>query len=108
MSREGFPLGYELFDGNRVDVTTVEEIVAEMEKRYGQAQRVWVMDRGMVSEHNLEWLRAGKRRYLVGTPRSQMKQWAKELTEKDGWKKVREGLEVKQCCGPDGTGMSHV
>lgn len=102
VSREGYPLGYEVFDGNRVDVTTVEEIVEEMEARYGKAGRVWVMDRGMVSEENLEWLRDGERRYLVGTPRAQMKRWARELTASEGWKQVREGLEVKQCEGPDG------
>jgi len=43
------PLGYEVFAGNRTDVTTVEEIVTTMERRYGQARRVWVMDRGMAS-----------------------------------------------------------
>ncbi len=102
VSREGYPLGYDVFDGNRVDVTTVEDIVEEMEKRYGKAGRVWVMDRGMVSEENLEWLQAGDRRYLVGTPRTQMKRWARELSAQEGWKKVREGLEVKQCQGPDG------
>ena len=74
-----------------------------MERRYGQAGRVWVMDRGMVSEDNLEFLRAGGRRYLVGTPRAEMKRWARELSASEGWKQVREGLEVKQCAGPDGT-----
>jgi transposase len=103
VSREGYPLGYEVFDGNRVDVTTVEEIVEEMERRYGKAGRVWVMDRGMVSEDNLEWLREGGRRYLVGTPRTEMKRWARELSASEGWKEVRDGLEVKQCKGPDGT-----
>jgi len=103
VSREGYPLGYEVFDGNRVDVTTVEDIVEEMERRHGKAGRVWVMDRGMVSEHNLEWLREGGRRYLVGTPRTEMKRWARELSAAEGWRKVRDGLEVKQCEGPDGT-----
>jgi transposase len=102
VTREGYPLGYEVFDGNRVDVTTVEEIVEKVEGQYGQAGRVWVMDRGMCSEENLEWLREGDRRYLVGTPRSEMKKWAKELTESDGWAHVREGLEVKICEGPEG------
>jgi transposase len=102
VSREGYPVGYEVFDGNTVDVTTVEEIVEEMERRYGHAGRVWVMDRGMVSEENLEWLRAGGRRYLVGTPRSEMKRWARELNASEGWTRVRDGLEVKQCAAPDG------
>ena len=102
VTRDGYPLGYEVFDGNRVDVTTVEEIVEAMEARYGKAGRIWVMDRGMVSEDNLQWLREGNRRYLVGTPRSELKQWEKELVDKRGWEQVREGLEVKICAGPDG------
>jgi transposase len=103
VTRDGYPLGYEVFDGNRVDVTTVEQIVEAMEERYGKAGRVWVMDRGMVSEANLEWLREGQRRYLVGTPKSELRKWERELIEKDGWQDVREGLEVKICPGPDGT-----
>jgi len=102
VTRDGYPLGYEVFDGNRVDVTTVEEIVEEMEARYGKAGRVWVMDRGMVSEDNLQWLREGKRRYLVGTPRSELKKWERELVDREGWQDVRDGLEVKICPGPEG------
>jgi len=70
VTREGMPLGYEVFAGNRTDVTTVEEIVEAMEARYGLAQRIWVMDRGMTSEDNLTSLRDSGRRYLVGTPRA--------------------------------------
>lgn len=102
VTRDGFPLGYELFDGNRVDVSTVEDIVGEMEERYGKAGRIWVMDRGMTSAHNLEWLRQGGRRYLIGTPRSEMKKWQRELIDRDGWRSIRDGLEVKLCQGPDG------
>ena len=102
VTRDGFPLGYELFDGNRVDVTTVEEVVVAMESRYGKANRVWVMDRGMTSENNLAWLRAGARKYLVGTPRCELKKWEREMVERDGWSAIREGLEVKLCPGPDG------
>lgn len=102
VTRDGYPLGYEIFDGNRVDVTTVEEIVEEMEARYGKAGRVWVMDRGMVSEDNLQWLREGQRRYLVGTPRSELKKWERELVDREGWQDVRDGLEVKICPGPEG------
>jgi hypothetical protein len=97
VTRDGYPLGYEVFDGNRVDVTTVEEIVEEMEKRHGKAGRIWVMDRGMVSEDNLQWLREGQRRYLVGTPKSELKKWERELVDRDGWQDVRDGLEVKIC-----------
>ena len=67
VSREGMPLGYEVFDGNRTDVTTVEEIVEKIEAQYGSAGRIWVLDRGMVSEENLEYLGAGGRQYIVGT-----------------------------------------
>lgn len=102
VTREGYPLGYEVFAGNRVDVTTVEEIVEKIEGAYGRAGRVWVMDRGMCSEDNLQWLREGGRRYLIGTPRTEMRKWAKELAEAEGWREVREGLEVKICRGPGG------
>jgi transposase len=101
VTRDGFPLGYEVFDGNRTDVTTVEEIVEKMEAQYGKAKRVWVMDRGMTSEANLEWLREGGRKYLVGTPRSELRKWERELVEERGWDKVRAGLEVKICRNPD-------
>jgi hypothetical protein len=69
VSPEGMPIGYEVFAGNRTDVTTVEDIVEAMETRYGLAQRIWVMDRGMTSAANLEWLRETGRRHLVGTPK---------------------------------------
>jgi transposase len=72
-----------------------------MEGRYGKADRVWVMDRGMVSEENVKFLAEGGRRYVVGTPRSLLKRYEKELPAKD-WSVVREGLEVKLCPGPDG------
>jgi transposase len=94
-------LGYEVFAGNRVDVTTVDEMVEAIEGRYGRAGRIWVMDRGMVSEENLAWMREGGRRYLVGTPKSELKRWERELVDRRGWKEVREGLEVKICRGPE-------
>ena len=68
VTTEGLPLAYEVFDGNRADVTTVEEMVELMEKHYGVADRIWVLDRGMVSEENLDYLCEKKARYLVGTP----------------------------------------
>ena len=101
VSKEGFPLGYEVFNGNRADVTTVEDIVEKIEDQYGSAGRVWVMDRGMVSEENLEFLREGERHYIVGTPKSQLKRYEQELLKAD-WHEVREGLEVKLCPSPDG------
>jgi transposase len=102
VTREGIPLGYEVFDGNRVDVTTVEEIVGTMEARFGIAGRVWVMDRGMTSAANLAWLQKTGRRYLVGTPKSDLKKFAAQITDARDWQSVREGVEAKLCAGPDG------
>ena len=101
VSKDGFPVGYEVFAGNRADVTTVEDIVEKVEAQYGSAGRIWVMDRGMISEENLGYLRAGGRRYIVGTPRGQLRRFERELL-RDDWQKVREGLEVKLCPSPDG------
>ena len=102
VTRNGMPLGYEVFDGNRVDVTTVEEIVATMEARYGLVQRIWVMDRGMMSAENITWLQQTGRRYLIGTSRSEMRKWSRQLTEEHDWTTVHEGVEVRLCTGPDG------
>ena len=101
---EGLPLSFEVFAGNRTDVTTVEEIVTKMEDKYGQAQRVWVMDRGMVSEKNIAFLRARNARYLVGTPKSQLREFEKQLLDKEGWQSVQEGLEARLIAHPDGAG----
>jgi transposase len=94
VSRCGMPLGYEVFPGNTADVSTVEQIVTLMEQRYGKSNRIWVMDRGMVSEKNLAFLRKEGRRYLVGTPKSLLKKYEQELLS-DDWHKIREGIEVK-------------
>jgi len=102
VTREGMPLGYELFAGNRTDVTTVKEIVGTMETRYGVAQRIWVMDRGMTSAANLAWLRETGRRYLVGTPKSELRRWAPQLADAQDWHTVRDGVDAKQCPGPEG------
>ena len=101
VSREGLPLGYEVFNGNRHDVTTVEDMVTKIESQYGRSGRIWVMDRGMLSEDNLEFLQSQKRRYIIGTPKSQLKHFEQELLSTD-WEKIREGLEVKACPSPDG------
>lgn len=94
VSRCGMPLGYEVFSGNTADVTTVEHIVEPLEKRYGKSDRIWVMDRGMVSEDNIAFLREGNRRYIVGTPKSMLKKFEHEML-KDDWTNIRDGLEVK-------------
>jgi len=99
---EGLPIGYEIFAGNTADVTTVEEMVEVMEEKYGQAQRIWVMDRGMISEENIDFLRERKARYLVGTPKSQLKIFEAQLLDKEHWAQVQEGVEVKLVAHPDG------
>jgi transposase len=103
VSREGMPLGYELFSGNTTDVTTVQQIVQSMEDRFGKVNRVWVMDRGMVSAENIAWLNSTGRRYVIGTPRSELRRFAKQIGEKTDWRQIREDIEVKICSGPDGS-----
>ena len=97
VTREGMPLGYEVFDGNTTDVTTVQTIVGTMEARYGLAQRIWVMDRGMRSQRNIQWLQETGRRYLVGAPRSPLDSFGQEVMSAHGWQSVHDGVEVKLC-----------
>ncbi len=101
VNSEGFPFSYETFDGNRADVSTMETILRMVERKYGKARRIWVMDRGIVSEENLAAIRKRGGQYLVGTPRSQMKQFAEELL-KDDWIRVRPEGEVKKVAIPQG------
>jgi len=101
VTTDGLPLAFEVFDGNRNDATTVEEIVRVMEKKYGKARRLWVLDRGMVNEDNLAFIRERDGRYIVGTPRSMLRKYEQELTE-SGWTSIYEDLEVKLCASPDG------
>jgi transposase len=101
VTRDGFPLGYGVFAGNRSDVTTVEEIVETMESRYGKVNRIWVMDRGMASSDNFEFLNEKARQYIVGANRGQLKNYEAELLKKD-WQTVHAGLEVKRVESPDG------
>ncbi len=98
---EGFPLSYETFDGNRSDVTTVEAVLRMVERKHGKARRVWVFDRGIVSEENLEALRRRGGQYLVGTPRAKLKQFEQELLA-EGWEGVRPDVEVKLVSVPQG------
>jgi transposase len=99
---EGLPLSFEVFAGNRPDVTTVEHIVRAMEEKYGAAARIWVMDRGMVSADNIAFLRERKARYLVGTPKSWLRAHEATLLEQDDWQQVQAGLEVRLVEHPDG------
>ena len=101
VNNEGFPFSYETFDGNRTDVSTMETILRMVERKYGKARRIWVFDRGIVSEENLEAIRKRDGQYLTGTPRSQMKQFEAELL-KDDWTRVRPEVEVKKVAIPGG------
>ncbi len=101
VNSEGFPFSYETFDGNRADVSTMETILRMVERKYGKARRIWVFDRGIVSEENLAAIRKRGGQYLVGTPRSQMKQFEAALV-KDDWTRVRPEVEVKKVAIPQG------
>ncbi len=104
---EGLPLAYEVFDGNRTDVTTVEEIVEMMRHKYGHERRTWVMDRGMVSEDNLKMLREADASYLIGTPKGMLKHFEQDLLAQD-WEQVEADVEVKLRPSPDGENETFV
>lgn len=98
---EGLPVGYEVFAGNRADVTTLDDMLALLEERYGQARRVWVFDRGIVSEANLAALRERGARYVVGTPKPMLRRFEAQLLE-GGWTQAAEsGVEVKTARHPE-------
>jgi transposase len=98
---DGFPLGYEVFAGNTHDSKTVQTIVSAMEARHGVVGRVWIADRGMASAQNLAWLRQTGRRYIIGAPKASLRQFAAELATADGWREIRQGIEVKLARWPD-------
>jgi transposase len=104
---DGLPLAYEVFAGNRADVTTVEDMVDLMERKYGRAQRIWAMDRGMVSEENLEYLREKGALYIVGTPRGRLRKFEQQLLTQADWQEVEHGVEVKLVDHPAGQGQEH-
>jgi transposase len=89
VTAEGFPLGYEVYAGNTHDSMTVQTIVEALEKKYGTLDRVWVMDRGMVSEANLKFLRERGGKYIVGTPKQMLRQFEQHLIEQD-WSQAAE------------------
>ena len=93
---DGLPLAYEMFPGNTADKTTLRDMLARIQKRYGQAERIWVMDRGIPTEAVLAELRqsGAKVSYLVGTPKGRLTQLEQALAEKP-WQQVRPQLRVK-------------
>ena len=90
----GFPLSYEVFSGNRRDVTTLEEILDAIEQKYGSDSRIWVCDRGLVSEANLEIFESRGCHYLVGTPRSELAKFEVDLLS-NTWTQIQEDVEVQ-------------
>ena len=99
---DGFPLSYETFDGNRADVTTLETVMRMIERKYGQARRIWVFDRGIVSDANLAAIRRRGGQYLVGTRRSTLRHVERALL--DGpWTQVRDEVEAQLVPIPGGT-----
>jgi len=101
VNEDGFPLSYETFDGNRADVTTLEVMIRMVERKYGKARRVWIFDRGIISEDNLKALRKRDGQYLVGTPRAKLKEFEKQLLEGE-WNQIRPDVEVQHIPTPSG------
>lgn len=92
---EGFPLSYEVLSGNTADSTTLGEFLERIEKRYGRADRIWVMDRGVPTEDSLEKMRAMGASYLVGTPKGRLNKLERSFLEQ-AWARVRDGVQVKR------------
>jgi len=100
VSKCGMPLGYEVFEGNKNDVKTWQDIVTKMEAYYGKADRIWCGDRGMMSKANLKFMQTGNRKYIIGASKSTLKKFEQQLLQSD-WQTIRDGLEVKMCPSPD-------
>lgn len=107
VSKCGMPLGYEVFEGNKNDVKTWQEIVTKMETYYGKADRIWCGDRGMMSKENIEFMQSGNRKYIIGASKSILKKFERQLLQ-DDWQKIRQGLEVKICQSPDDSRETYI
>jgi transposase len=94
VTREGFPLAHFTLAGNTQDLQTVQRIVGAVEQRFGRSQRVWVMDRGMISKEALRFLNKDGRRYLLATRRSDLKKFQKQLNSGD-WQRLPDNAEVE-------------
>jgi transposase len=91
---EGFPINYEVLAGNTAEKTTLIDLMAKIEKMYGKARRVWLMDRGIPTEQSLAVMRKSGIDYLVGTPRKLLDEFQSELIDKD-WQQINESVCVK-------------
>lgn len=94
VTRDGFPLAHFTLAGNTQDLATVKQVVRAVEQRFGHVQRVWVMDRGMVSDATLRFLHRSGRQYLVGMRRSAVAKFARQLQTRTGWQRLAEHEEV--------------
>ena len=94
ITTDGFPLAYEVLDGNTSDRTTLRGFLDHIEKTYGKAKRTWVMDRGIPTEEILREMRAREIFYLVGTPKNKIQQYEKKWLDLP-WQKVRDSVDVK-------------
>ena len=94
VTTDGLPLAYEVFSGNTADKTTLKEFLEKIERLYGKARRVWVMDRGIPTQATLADMRADRVAYLVGTPKSLLAKLERELLDKP-WETVHAGMAVK-------------
>lgn len=103
VTKRGLPFGYKVFAGNQGDAPSFETILQQMKSAYGEADRIWVMDRGVASEKNLALLRQHGASYLVGTPRSFLKKYEQALLDEKDWQKVKEGITAKLITPPEGT-----
>jgi transposase len=95
VTREGFPLAHFTLKGNTQDLATVEQVVKEVEKRFGRVQRVWVMDRGMISAETLRFLKRSGRQFLLALRRSALTKFARQLQTRNGWQRLAEHEEVE-------------
>ena len=91
---DGFPLAYEVMDGNTSEQKTLQPFLDRIEKAYGQARRVWVMDRGIPTEATLKEMRERKISYLVGTPKGSINKHERQWLDLP-WKQVRDSVQVK-------------
>jgi Transposase DDE domain len=94
VTREGFPLAHLTLAGNTQDLQTVETIVTQVERRFGKSQRIWVMDRGMISKESLKFLRQPGRLYVLACRRGELAGFQREL-QRSGWQRLPENPEVE-------------
>jgi transposase len=94
VTRDGFPLAHRTFAGNTRDLKTVQSIVTEIEEQFGKTQRIWVMDRGMISDESLKFLAESGRRYLLATRRGELAEFPAKLG-KEGWKRLPNNPQVE-------------